>query len=71
MRYSSKGLKNNNYFVLYNAEDEIICYFDNFDELSKHINYSSRKLAWEFNNRNTDIININIDNKRLKLATFC
>lgn len=71
MRFSSKDLKNNNFFVLYDLSDNIICYFDNFNELSRYINYSSRKLSYEFNIRNTNIITIIIDNKKLKLATFC
>lgn len=70
MKYKSKDFKNNS-FILYDLEDNIICYFDNYDELSKYINYTPRKLAYEYNFRNTDIINIVIDNKKLRLATFC
>ena len=70
MRFKSKDIKNNN-FVLYDLDDNIICYFDNYNELSKYINYTPRKLAYEFNFRNTNIINIVIDNKMLRLATFC
>lgn len=70
MKYKSKDFKNNS-FILYDLEDNIICYFDNYNELSKYINYTPRKLAYEFNFRNTDIINIIIDNKKLRLATFC
>lgn len=69
MKYKSKNFKNNS-FILYDLEDNIICYFDNYDELSKYINYTPRKLAYEYNFRNTDIINIVIDNKKLRLATF-
>lgn len=70
MKFKSKDFKNNS-FILYDLEDNIICYFDNYDELSKYINYTPRKLAYEYNFRNTDIINIVIDNKKLRLATFC
>lgn len=71
MKYKTKDFKNNNYFVLYDLNNEIICYFDNFKELSKYINYTPRKLAYEFNFRNKSIIDIMIDNKKFKLATFC
>ena len=70
MKFKSKDFKNNS-FILYDLNDNIICYFDNFDELSKYINYTPRKLAYQFNFRNTDIIDIVIDNKMLRLATFC
>jgi len=71
LKINSKQLKNDNYFVLYDLNDNIVCYFDNFKELSKHINYTTRKLAYQFNFRNTNIIKIIIDEKELKLATFC
>ena len=71
MKYKTKDFKKNNHFVLYDQNDMIICYFDDFKELSKHINYTARKLAYEFNFRNTNIINIIIDDKKLRLATFC
>jgi len=79
MKFKTKDFKKNNYFVIYkyeqendlNKEDEIVCYIENYDELSKYINYTPRKLAYEFNSRNTNIITIVIDNKFYKLATFC
>lgn len=69
--YHSKDFKNDNYFVLYDLNDNIVCYFDNFNELSRYINYSSRKLKYEFSFRNSNIITIIIDNQKMKLATFC
>ena len=71
MKFNSKDFKKNNYFILYDNKDNIICYFNNYEELSKYINYTARKLVYEFNFRNTNIINIIIDNKKLRLATFC
>lgn len=71
MKFNSKDFKKNNYFVLYDNKDNIICYFNNYEELSKYINYTARKLVYEFNFRNTNVINIIIDNKKLRLATFC
>lgn len=70
MKYKTKEFKNNS-FILYDLDDNIICYFDNYSELSKYINYTPRKLAYEFNFRNSNIINIIIDNQKLRLATFC
>ncbi len=48
-KFTSKKIKNDCYFVLYDFNDFPVCYFDNFDELSRHINYSSRRLAILFN----------------------
>lgn len=70
MKISAKKLKTSN-FILYDLEDNIICYLDNYEELNKYINYTPRKLAYEYNSRNTDIITVIIDNQKLKLATFC
>lgn len=69
--YSSKSFRKNNFFVLYNLNDEVISYFDNFDELSRYINYNLGKLVYEYKRYNTNIITIIIDNKKYKLATFC
>lgn len=71
MNYHSKTFRNNNYFILYTQDDQIICYFDNFEELSKHLNYRLSNLVNLYNIHKSNIINIEIDNKRLKLATFC
>lgn len=71
MKYNSKNFRKNNYFVLYDKNDELICYFDNFDDLAKYINYRISDLVHEYNRHNTNIINIIIDNKIFQLATFC
>ena len=70
MNYTSKSFREHN-FVLYDINDDIICYYDNFEELSRHINYELRKLVYEFNHRGSNIITVIIDNKKYKLATFC
>lgn len=70
MKYKSKDFKINNYFVLYDINDTIICYFDNFKELSKYINYKVNNLVRLYNISGTNIINIEIDKKKLRLATF-
>ena len=71
MKYKSKEFKINNYFILYDMNDMIICYFDSFNDLSKYIGYRLSDLVHEYNRYNTNIINIIIDNKKLRLATFC
>ena len=71
MCYKSKTFKEKNYFILYDLSDNIICYFDNFKELSKYINYRLSDLVHEFNRNSTDSITIVIDNTKYKLATFC
>lgn len=70
MKYSSKK-SINNYFVLYGSNDEIVCYFDNFKELSKYVNYRYSDLIYEFNCKNTNVIKIIIDQKKYELAIFC
>ena len=71
MCYNSKNFRHNNHFVLYNLDDEIVCYFDNFEELSKYINYRLSNLVCEYNRNMSDVITIIIDNKKYKLLTFC
>lgn len=81
MRYKSKEFKKNNYFVLYeyrgenslNDEDEIICYIESFEELkNKYLKeYRLSDLVHKYNQNNSNIINIEIDRKKYRLATFC
>lgn len=71
MRYKSKTFSHNNYFILYDLNDEIVCYFDNFIEISKYINYRLSDLVHEFNRNKSNIITIIIDREKYKLATFC
>ena len=69
MRFNSKDFRQNNYFVLYDLEDNLICYFDNFEELSKYINYRCSALVYEFNHSN-DFVQVIIKNEKYKLYTF-
>lgn len=71
MIYSSKQLKDINFFVLYDLNDEVVCYFDNFQELSNHINQRLYDLVYEYKRHKSNVITIIIDNKKYKLATFC
>ena len=49
MKFKPNEFRKNNYFVLYDLNDEVVCYFDNFKELSKYINYRPNDLAKQFN----------------------
>lgn len=70
LKFTSKKSVNN-YFVLYDSNDEVVCYFDNFEELSKYVKYRYRDLVYEFNIKKTNVIKVIIDNKKYELAIFC
>ena len=70
MNYRSKTFIYNNYFVLYDLNDNIICYYDSFVELYKIINYKLSDLVREYNRNHTNILTVIVDNKKYKLATF-
>lgn len=69
--FKSKTFKENNYFVLYDLSDNIICYYDNFNDLSRVINYSVKDLVHQYNRQNTNNIIVVIDSIKYRLATFC
>ena len=70
MNYRSKTFIYNNYFVLYDLNDNIICYYDSFVELYKIINYKLSDLVREYNRNHTNILTVIVENKKYKLATF-
>lgn len=81
MKLKTKDFRKNNYFVLYTSnyycnlygEDQIICYIDNWEELhNKYLkNYRLSDLVNKFNNvYKSNIIDIEINNRKYKLATF-
>ena len=84
MKLKTKDFRKNNYFVLYGYkyedsekislydEDEIICYYDSWEELHKKClrNYRCDNLVSKFNVKNSNIITIIINSKMYKLATF-
>ena len=69
MCYTSKTFRKENYFVLYDDNDNIICYFDSVDELLNCVAYSLKKLVYRFN-KEGNTIGIEINHKRYRLATF-
>ena len=70
MKYKSKSFKNENFFVLYDMNDNIVSYFNDFEELTKVLNYVLKDLVHQYNRNETDIITVIIGNKKYKLATF-
>lgn len=71
MKYKNKTFKNNNYFILYDMEDNIICYFDNANELCNKTNLTINYLIREFNRNKSNTKIIIINEKKYRLATFC
>ena len=69
MCYTSKAFRKDNYFVLYDMDDNVVCYFDNVDELIDVIPCILRNLVIRFKNEG-NVINIDIGHKRYRLATF-
>ena len=70
MKYRSKTFRNENFFVLYDTNDNIVSYFDNFSDLTRVLEYQLRNLVYQFNHSESDIITVIIGNKKYKLATF-
>ena len=69
-KFNSKTFREKNYFILYDKDDYIICYFDNFQELSTRLNYPCYYLVYKFNQYG-NLIPIVIGNKLYKLYTSC
>ncbi len=70
MTYSSKEFRKRNYFTLYDENDNLICYFNNYDELKKTYKRALRNIVIEFK-KTKDFIKITINQKEYKLYTFC
>jgi len=59
-----------NYFVLYDNNDYIVCYFDNIREFAFKYNYQYYELRRKFKNSKTNFINLILDNVEYKLYSF-
>lgn len=68
--YNSKNFRQNNYFTLYDLEDNFLCYFDNYDELKRVTNLTIQKIVYYFNHTREDFVKIVVDNSWCKLYTF-
>ncbi len=60
-----------NYFVLYDLKDNVICYFENINEFSNRFNYPLKEINRKYRNSKNDFINLIIDKKHYKLYSFC
>lgn len=81
MKLKTKDFRKNNYFVLYewdeylcnsDCKDKIICYYDNWEELHKKClkGYICKRIVQRFNEENSNIITIVVNNRKYILATF-
>lgn len=62
---------NDHYFMLYDYNDNIICYINNFEELKKFLpRYRKRDLLRRFKNSSLNYIDIIISNSFYKLYMF-
>ena len=57
-------------FVLYDENDNIVCYFNDIDEIKKFSNVRPSRIYKNFEKSFDDFINIIIDNKFYKLYRF-
>lgn len=59
-----------NYFILYDFEDNIVCYIDSLNEFKLKFNYPVYELNRKFKNSKSNFILFNIENKKYKLYKF-
>lgn len=69
-KYNSKDFRKNNHFILYDMKDKIVCYFSNCDELLENGFPKINELVRQYNNSNSNIINVIVDDKKYQLYTF-
>ena len=58
------------YYVLYDLNDNIICYFDNLTEISEKFGYPIKELNRKYRNSLDDSINLVLENAYYKLFYF-
>lgn len=59
------------YFVVYDYNDNIVCYFDDFNELKRYLpNYRDRDIRRRFLKSKENFINIIIENTIYKVYKF-
>lgn len=65
-----KHFRETNDFVLYDENDNVVCYFNNIDELKKYSNVRPSRIYENFMRSSDCFINIVIDNSTYKLYRF-
>ena len=58
------------YYVLYDLEDNIICYFNTLIEFCAKFNYSNKEINRKFRNSHTNYIYVDILDCRFSLFAF-
>jgi len=59
------------YYVLYDLEDNLICYFDTITDFLSKYNYKNYEITRKFKNSKSNFINLILENKTYKLYIFC
>lgn len=57
------------YFVVYDNNDNVICYIDTLEELSSFTNVIKRNLKYRL--KNNDFISVKVDKQLLNVYKFC
>ena len=58
------------YYVMYDLEDNLFCYYSNILELTSKLNYQVKEINRKFKKSKGNVININVDNLRFKVYKF-
>lgn len=58
------------YYVMYDLEDNLLCYYSNILELTSKLNYQVKEINRKFKKSKDNVININVDNLRYKVYKF-
>ena len=68
--YTGEEIRKKYHFMLYSIEDEPLLYFENYDELRKHVNLKSKNIACRCNKMRTNKITIVLNQKMYRLYVF-
>ena len=71
MVFNSKDFRKNNYFVLYDMNDNVVSYYDNVEDLQSSIlpNYRCSDIVKKFNSHGNPI-KVIVDKKMFQLYTM-
>lgn len=59
-----------NYYVLYDIDDNLICYLDTIDDLIRFTGLRKYDITYKFKKSSNDYIQVNVDQKRLNVYRF-
>lgn len=69
-KYDGKKFRKENFFVMYDLNDNLVNYFDNFEELRKIFNMRLAELVYKYNNSLFDYVVIVSYDTKYKLFTY-